>query len=201
MADIDQPKGTQRPAPTPAAAAALSAELDGLSGLDLDQLRIQWRNRFGRTAPAYLPRGLLLRLLAYRIQAEVFGDLDRACVRLLDRLARGDRNPKSSGSAPLGRAPTRCKPGTLLAREWNGRMERVVALEQGFAWNGKTYPSLSAVAFAITGTKWNGYRFFGLRERSDRQVGQGRGGKGITKADQPVRGHGPLAPMPEEARP
>ena len=160
MAAIDHPKVTQRPAPTPAAAAALSAELDGLSSLDLDQLRIQWRNRFGRTAPAHLPRGLLMRLLAYRMQAEVFGDLDRACVRLLDRLAREDRNPKSSGSAPLGRAPTRCKPGTLLAREWNGRMERAVALEQGFAWNGKTYPSLSAVAFTITGTKWNGYRFF-----------------------------------------
>ncbi|MBV8574436.1 MAG: DUF2924 domain-containing protein [Acetobacteraceae bacterium] len=72
---------------------------------------------------------------------------------------------------------------------------------QGFAWNGKTYPSLSAVAFAITGTKWNGYRFFGLRERSDRGVGQGRGGQGTAKADQPVRGHGPLALMPEEARP
>ena len=76
-----------------------------------------------------------------------------------------------------------------------------MVLEEGYAWNGSAYASLSTVALAITGTKWNGYRFFGLRERSHRQVGQGRGGKGITKADQPVRGHGPLTPMPEEARP
>jgi Protein of unknown function (DUF2924) len=56
--------------------------------------------------------------------------------------------------------------GTILSREWNGRMHRVAVLTGGFAWNGKTYPSLSSVAFAITGTRWNGPRFFGLRDRS-----------------------------------
>ena len=54
----------------------------------------------------------------------------------------------------------------MLAREWNGRMHRVAVLADGFAWNGKTYPSLSKVAFAITGTRWNGPRFFGLRDKS-----------------------------------
>jgi hypothetical protein len=53
-------------------------------------------------------------------------------------------------------------PGSLLVREWKGRLERVMVLEEGFAWNGTTYPSLSMVAKAITGTSWNGHRFFGL---------------------------------------
>ena len=53
----------------------------------------------------------------------------------------------------------------MLGREWNGRMHRVTVLADGFAWNGKTYPSLSKVAFAITGTRWNGPKFFGLRDK------------------------------------
>ena len=60
------------------------------------------------------------------------------------------------------------RPGTSLGREWNGHMQRVTVLADGFAWNGKTYPSLSQVAFAITGTRWNGPRFFGLRNNSSK---------------------------------
>jgi hypothetical protein len=60
------------------------------------------------------------------------------------------------------------RPGTVLGREWNGRMQRVAVRADGFAWNGKTYPSLSQVAFAITGTRWNGPRFFGLRDRPEK---------------------------------
>ena len=60
------------------------------------------------------------------------------------------------------------RPGTVLGREWNGRMQRVAVLAGGFAWNGKTYPSLSQVAFAITGTRWNGPRFFGLRDKAQK---------------------------------
>ena len=57
------------------------------------------------------------------------------------------------------------RPGTMLGREWNGQMHRVAVLTEGFAWNGKTYRSLTKVAFAITGTRWSGPKFFGLRER------------------------------------
>ena len=62
------------------------------------------------------------------------------------------------------------RPGTILAREWNGRMHRVAVLSEGFAWNGKTYPSLSKIALGITGTRWNGPRFFGLRDKPVREV-------------------------------
>ena len=123
---------------------------------------------FGRPAPE-LPRALLHRALAYRIQADATGDLDRDTICLLDRLAQEGRDgvviplPDLRGT----------KPGTLLVREWEGTLQRVMVLEQGFAWNGQTYDSLSQVTRAITGTNWNGPRFFGLREpRRGKRLGE-----------------------------
>ena len=106
-----------------------------------------------------LPRALLQRILAYRIQADAAGDLDPTTIKLLDRLGRGE-----IAEIPLPELRA-VKPGTLLVREWEGTLQRVVVLESGFAWNGVTYESLSKVARAITGTNWNGPRFFGLRDR------------------------------------
>src|SRR5215204_1957292 len=97
---------------------------------------------------------------AYRIQADAAGDLDPATIKLLDRLGRGE-----IAEIPLPELRA-VKPGTLLVREWDGTLQRVVVLESGFAWNAGTYESLSKVARAITGTNWNGPRFFGLRHRA-----------------------------------
>ncbi len=139
----------------------LEDEIARLRGLDLAGLQARWRTMFGRRAPAHLPRHLLLRIVAYRLQADVHGDLDPATARYLDRLAK----PGASRSAPLPKASS-VRPGTLLIREWDGVVHRVMVLDQGFAWNGTSYKSLSQVARAITGTRWNGPRFFGLREVS-----------------------------------
>src|SRR5271166_5473555 len=119
--------------------------------------------------------------MAYRLQAEAFGDLDRKTVRLLEQMANdavakmaanvattpGSNEPAESkvSSARAAYEPLILKLGALLIREWQGRLERVTVVDDGFAWNGTTYASLSAVAFAITGTKWNGHRFFGVRRR------------------------------------
>ena len=143
----------------PNQAAALDGEIAQLRDLALTGLRARWRTYFGRTAPAHLTRHLLLRLLAYRIQAEAFGDLDPATIRALDRIAGLGTRARSPRPAPQ-----RVRPGTLLVREWGGVLQRVMALEEGFVWNGTTFKSLSQVARAITGTRWNGPRFFGLRE-------------------------------------
>ena len=121
---------------------------------------------FERPSP-HLPRHLLFRVLAYRLQADRFSDLDTESRRLLD----GAGSPEDAGkrAADPNRLTTDLRPGTMLAREWNGRMQRVAVLADGFAWNGKTYPSLSKIAQAITGTRWNGPRFFGLRDKPSKE--------------------------------
>ena len=135
---------------------ALDVEIAQLRDLDLAGLRGRWHAVFGRSPPVHLPRHLLLRTLAYRLQANRLGDLDGEYQRLLDR------SPETA--AQQSRQTTQLRPGTVLGREWNGRMHRVAVLADGFTWNGNTYPSLTKVALAITGTRWNGPRFFGLRD-------------------------------------
>ena len=139
--------------------ASVDVELVRLASADATSLARRWRVVFGRRVPD-LPRALLQRLLAYRIQADAAGDLDPATSKLLDRLGRGEIL-----DIPLPELRA-VKPGTLLVREWEGTPQRVMVLETGFAWNGGTYESLSKVARAITGTNWNGPRFFGLRDRA-----------------------------------
>ncbi len=149
--------------PDPDEVAAVEAEIAQLAGLDLEGLRARWRMVTGRKAPAHLSKSLLLRLLAYRIQANALGDLDPATARFLERIASDPALQK--GSIPLPDSET-VKPGALLVREWEGVTHRVMAVSGGYAWNGDIYRSLSQVARAITGTRWNGPRFFGLRERA-----------------------------------
>jgi hypothetical protein len=113
----------------------------------------------------------------YRVQANAFGDLDRETLRTLERIARahraGERKP-----VPAAPDPRTLKPGTVLLREHDGHMQAVTVMPDGFAWRGTTYSSLSKVALAITGTHWNGPRFFGLRDRAPRGGSEGRSGGG-----------------------
>jgi hypothetical protein len=149
--------------PAPADRDTLGVEIARLRDLDAGALRARWHNAFGRRAPPHLPRHLLFRVLAYRLQADRLGDLDNDSRRLLDDAA----SPERAGQrvVNLRRRTTELRPGTVPGREWNGQMHRVAVLAEGFAWNGKTYPSLSRIALAITGTRWNGPRFFGLRDK------------------------------------
>ena len=145
----------------------IDVEIARLRDLDVGALRARWHTVFGRRPSPHLPRHLLFRVLAYRLQADRFGDLDTESRRLLD----GAGSPEDAGkrSVDPNRLTTDVRPGTMLAREWNGRMQRVAVLADGFAWNGKTYPSLSKIAQAITGTRWNGPRFFGLRDKPSKE--------------------------------
>jgi Protein of unknown function (DUF2924) len=150
-------------APTLPDRKALDGEIARLRDLDVGELRSRWHNVFGRRPHPHLPRHLLFRVLAYRLQADVLGDLDGESQRLLDRSV----SPEDAGhrAVALARRTADLRPGTMLAREWHGQMQRVAVLADGFAWNGTTYRSLSKVAFAITGTRWNGPKFFGLRDK------------------------------------
>ena len=144
-------------------------EIAHLRGLDLKGLRSRWQSVFQRQAPAHLTRHLLFSIIAYRLQADRFGDLDPATKQVLDRMVTKETGPAMSARlASFDQKRTELTPGTVLVREWDRRSQRVMVMADGFAWNGQTYDSLSKVAFAITGTKWNGPRFFGLRDKEDR---------------------------------
>jgi hypothetical protein len=144
-------------------------EIAHLRGLDLKGLRARWQSVLQRPAPDHLPRHLLFAIIAFRIQADRFGDLDYETRLLLDR--SGAKEPGTAMSARLisfDQKRTELTPGTVLVREWDRQSQRVMVMSDGFAWNGQTYDSLSKVAFAITGTNWNGPRFFGMRDKVDR---------------------------------
>jgi hypothetical protein len=129
----------------------VTEEVRALAALDLTGLREVWRQHGYGRPPKMRSKELLARLLAWKIQADAFGGLDAATIRML----QSDRLPRST---PL------LQPGTRLAREWQGRRYEVEVLDEGFQLDTTTYRSLSEVARTITGTRWNGLRFFGLRE-------------------------------------
>ncbi|NVO17649.1 MAG: DUF2924 domain-containing protein [Rhodoplanes sp.] len=145
--------------------SAVETEVAHLRSLDVEGLRARWHTMMGRRPPPHLPRHLLFRILAYRLQADAFGNLDRNTRRLLDRMGAGPTGEPDPAANHQNRDDARVRPGTILVREWNGALQRVTVLDTGFAWNGATYASLSKVAYAITGTRWNGPRFFGLRAK------------------------------------
>jgi hypothetical protein len=148
---------------------SIEDEIAHLRGLDLKGLRARWHSVLQRRAPAHLPRHLLFAILAYRIQADRFGDLDHETKQVLHRTDAKDTGATMSARlVSFDQKRIELRPGTVLVREWDRRSQRVMVLADGFAWNGGTYDSLSKVAFAITGTKWNGPRFFGLRDKEDR---------------------------------
>jgi hypothetical protein len=134
--------------------AAIEAEIDHVRSLGIDVLRQRWRSTFGATPPPGLPKDIMSRMIAYRIQEEAFGGLDRKLVKLLERPASGEK-PREFDR--------RLKPGTVLIREHNNERHTVTVVPDGFLWKDKTWSSLSTIAKAITGTNWNGPRFFGLR--------------------------------------
>ena len=131
--------------------SAINEEVRALARLDLDGLRVEWRRRYG-SPPRLRSADLLARLLAWRIQADAFGGLDAQTRAILARKSLPVATPELA-------------PGMRLDRDWRGVRETVEVVEGGFRWRGQTYPSLSKVAQAITGVKWNGPRFFGLRDK------------------------------------
>ena len=138
------------------------ARLAALKAMSVKELKAEWQTLFDAPAPNN-SRTFLENRLAYRIQELTYGGPDKQTRRLLDLLAdevEGTLTRKAQIADP--RNPV---VGTKLIREWDGVAHTVTVLKDGFELNGKRYKSLSAVARSITGTRWNGYRFFGLRER------------------------------------
>jgi hypothetical protein len=142
-------------------AADIEAKLSRLPGLPLGTLREEWTRRFKTDAGAIRSRTVLMRMLAWQIQADAFGGLDAETRQKLNSI--GAKLERDCTYEPTVRREL--PPGTILNREWKGVVHTVTRTGDGFRHLGKTYGSLSDVARAITGTRWSGPRFFGLEQK------------------------------------
>jgi len=142
--------------------ATVEVELNRLQQMRINELRALWRIKFKCEPPKAFGPDLLRRSIAQKIQEIAYGGLDTATSRLLSQLMT--QHAKTPGKMVL---PRRIKAGAVLVRDWKGGNHRVTVLNDGFSYHGKTYSSLSEIARLITGTHWNGPRFFGLRTRDN----------------------------------
>lgn len=133
-------------------------KLERLESLGIDDMKSEWARLYGAPAPT-LSADLLRMGLAYRLQEKQEGGLDRAAIAFLKR------NPEKQKRRTV-QPRRKLVPGTRLVRDWHGTGHSITALESGFEYDGRQWKSLSAIAFAITGTKWNGPCFFGLAEKA-----------------------------------
>src|SRR4051812_22487139 len=132
-----------------------------LKRMAVNDLKAEWKTLFGTDAPNNSRRFLELRL-AHRIQELTYGGVARETSKLLKALA--DEVQGKPGKKSMILDPRNPVAGTRLVREWNGTEHTTIVLRDGYEFEGRKYKSLSAIARDITGTRWNGYRFFGLRE-------------------------------------
>ena len=165
----------ERTAPAQPTDPAVEDELDRLATMPIAQLRVRYREVFRTEPPKAFGPDLLRRSIAHRIQEKAYGGLSHPAQHMLYQAIKAFA-AKANGKIVL---PRRIKPGSVLVREWKGRSHRVMVLADGFAYEGDVYSNLSEIAVLITGTKWNGPRFFGLRSKT-----QGS--------------HGPAAPDPSD---
>jgi hypothetical protein len=133
---------------------AIEGEIDRVRARGLDELRTLWRVTFRSPPPSAFTKDLMARFLCWHIQEQAQGGLDLETAKHLD-------------GKPGANRPTRLKPGTVLLREYQGERHTVTVVPDGYMWHETTYASLSTIARAITGTSWNGPRFFGLRSGAE----------------------------------
>jgi hypothetical protein len=138
---------------------SVEEQIDQLRTMNLAQLKCEWRRVCKGAPPASYTADLLMRGIAYRIQEKAFGGLSPELKRELDSIA-------TIGKSRPGRTPpVQLRPGNRLVRRWRGNTYSVDVTRDGFVFQDRRYASLSTIATEITGTRWSGPRFFGLRER------------------------------------
>jgi hypothetical protein len=143
------------------AAIDIAKALVRLSELTIFELRGEWQRLHRMPPPMRLSRDLLTRGITYKLQERAYGGLSTATARKLEQVAA---DPLSRGAAKPA-PPISLKPGTLLVREWRGVTHMVLIRADGIEWRGQRYRSLSVVARKITGARWSGPRFFGLKRQ------------------------------------
>jgi hypothetical protein len=156
-----KPRVQQQTGTNPTSVTDIEYEIERIQTLGLDDVRRRWQQTFKKGVPKALSRDLLVRMLAWHIQEQTFGGHDRATLKILAGYAK---------SAPDAQRRRRLKPGTEIVREYQGDRHTVIITAEGFRWREGDYPSLTAIARIITGTNWNGPRFFGLRAAAENPV-------------------------------
>jgi len=164
-----------QPAPTPA--EGLEVELARVGAMTIDQLRATWRKVLASDPPPAFSKDLLARGIAFQTQKKALGGLPPATARLLRSLIK-----------PGVELPRQVKVGSVIVREYKGVVNEVLVVPGGFCWQGKTYDSLSTIAKTITGTSWNGPRFFGLREKRNGLDSLEPDAKPSRQGDKPIKG-------------
>ena len=169
------------------AAMDLETELSRITSLTIDQLRVEWRELIGLDPPPAFSKDLIARALCHRLQEQALGGISRRMRKAVGAIGKGDQGLEQ-----------RIKPGSLLVREYNGKLHEVRVVPDGFSWQGETYASLSTIARKITGTKWNGPRFFGLRDDRTDQAAAGKASSSTTvdqksRKGPPARSNSPNA--------
>jgi len=147
----------------------ISAEITALASLGIAQLKDRWKVLYGTEPPPRASRDFLIRAASYRIQERALGGLSVSTRRLLERVAADVNERRRVRVAPTRKLHT----GAILLREWGGVQHQVTVLENGVLFRGNRYRSLSEVARKITGSRWSGPLFFGLRTRSQEAAGDG----------------------------
>lgn len=141
----------------------LEAEIGKLTGFPSAELKQRWEDFYGAPPPKRVGRDMMIRAIAYKMQEQALGGLRPALRRRLKQLAT---ELHANGEITTTSRP-RIKPGTRLIREWQGEVHEVSVTENGFLWRGERYKSLSPIARLITGTRWSGPAFFGLKQTSN----------------------------------
>jgi hypothetical protein len=155
--------------------AALNVDLEGLGHLSRAELRARWTQVLAEQPPPCLGRDVLALGIAYAMQERRSGGLTKAVSKELDRLLAQVLGDAASGTPPRPTSPLP-RIGTVLVREWQGTTHHVTIVDDGYLWNDQTHRSLSAIARAITGTNWNGPRFFAMRQITRGKPLEGRRG-------------------------
>ena len=148
----------------------LASQLDQLRQLNAEELREQWQTLFGADPPPKLRSSLMMiQGIAYRLQEKALGGLKSATLRLLERIADDATVRRQVSTTP---EKIRVSTGTVLIREWHGTQHQVTVLKDGFLYRAKRFRSLSRIARAITGSRWSGPLFFGLKSSGKEQISE-----------------------------
>jgi Protein of unknown function (DUF2924) len=140
----------------------LEREIAALPKMNIAQLRAKWRSSLKQAPPLHVRKQLFVPILAYKLQEQAYGGMKPEIRRQLEKIAVRYRRDPSTKDVSF-REPQRIKPGTRLMRQWNGKRHQVTVIEDGFEYEGERYKSLSVIARIITGTRWSGPLFFGLK--------------------------------------